>query len=248
MQVKNYTKYQMATKEKVQVLLLSIAICSVVGFLFYHSFWSVFLLPVVYLILEKRWKKDKLREIESKLMEHFINGLQVLDVSLQAGFSMENAWKEVEKETLLLYGEQSCFYQEINAMNRTASFNMPIELLFLTFAQRTGIEDIINFAEVMDYGKRAGSNWKRIISDTVLRMIERYETQKEIEVMVAGKRMEQQVMNVIPLGMLLFLKLTSWEYMSILYGNLLGVLMMSIFLVVYGVAILWSEKIMDIQV
>lgn len=244
----DYSKYSISLKERGLVLSSSAVITGVISFLFYHSIYGMVLLPTVYVLLEKRWKTQGLNKRKQELKEHFMNGLQVLEVSLQAGFSMENAWKEVEKETALLYGDMGCFYREVSIINRTVSFNMPIETLFFAFAERTKVEELMNFAQILDYGKKTGSNWKRIISDTVLRMIERYETEKEIEVMLASKCMEQRVMNIIPLVVLLFLKLSSWEYMSVLYGNVCGVMIMTVFLVLYVVAIWLSEKIMNIQV
>ena len=178
----------------------------------------------------------------------FIHGLQILSGSLQSGLSLENAWKEVEKETLLLHQEQSRFYQEIRQMNRSVTYNVPVETLFLEVAHRLENEEMIRFAQIMEFGKHNGGNWKRIIEESVLRMLERHETQKEIEVKLAAKRMEQKVMNVVPLGMLLFLKVSSWEYVSVLYETMLGRIVMTICLMLYGAAWMLSERIMDIQV
>ena len=177
-----------------------------------------------------------------------MQGIQVLNSGLQAGMSMENAWKEVEKECELLYGKQDAFYQEVRTMNRTVTYNQPIEQLFLDFSHRTGIADIISFAEIFGYGKRSGGNWKIILDRTVTQIAERYEAEREIAVMVAAKRLEQQVMNLVPLGMLLFLQVSSWEYVSVLYHNSLGVMCMSICLAVYLFAICLAEKIMEIRV
>jgi tight adherence protein B len=79
-------------------------------------------------------------------------------------------------------------------------------------------------------------------------MRNRYLAQREIEVMVAGKKMEQQVMNLIPLGIILFLQISSGDYMDILYHNPLGVCCMTICLGVYCFAMWMAEKIMEIEV
>ena len=55
-------------------------------------------------------------------------------------------------------------------------------------------------------------------------------------------------MNVIPLGMLLFLQISSWEYIRVLYESILGMSIMTVCLGVYIVALFIAEKIMDIQV
>lgn len=182
------------------------------------------------------------------LLEEFINGIRVLDTSLQAGISMENAWREVQKELNIMYGERAYFYQEVKEINHSVALNVPIEKMMLEFAYRSGLEDIITFAELFAYGKRSGGNWRRIIQEVAQHIQDKYDTRKEIEVMVASKKLEQQVMNVIPLGILLFLQMSSWDYMSVLYHNLAGVICMSLCLGGYGAAIVLSEKILQIQV
>ena len=79
-------------------------------------------------------------------------------------------------------------------------------------------------------------------------MEERYETEKQIEVMISAKKMEQNIMNVIPLFMILFLQISSGDYMDILYGNPIGIICMSICLMGYGLSIYLAQKIMKIQV
>lgn len=234
--------------EKGKSILISLAITAAVAFVFYRSAWAFVLWPGVYILVKHKMTGDAKIKRKQALKEHFMNGMQVLNTSLQAGLSMENAWLEVQKETLMLYGESSEFYQKIKEMNQTVTFNMPIERLFLEFAQNSQVEEIMRFAEMFDYGKRSGGNWKKIIDNTVFRMCEQYETQKEIEVLLAAKKMEQKVMNLVPVGMLLFLQVSAWDYVEILYHNLFGVLCMTICLLIYVFAIWLSEKIMKIQV
>lgn len=160
---------------------------------------------------------------------------------------MENAWKEVEKEIKYLYGETAYFYKAIKEINQRVANNSPIEKLFLEYAYQCRVDEITQFAELLEYGKRSGSNWKKIIDKTVNQMTEQYEARQQIEVMVAEKKMEQQVMNILPLGILAFLQFSAWEYMAVLYHNVFGILCMTIFLLAYIGAIYLSEKILRIQ-
>ena len=161
---------------------------------------------------------------------------------------MEKAWIEAEKEIKMLYGNNALLYLELVEMNHSVSLNMPIEKLFLQFAGRTDLEDVIWFTEILSYGKRSGGNWRKIITSCVFRMCEKQEAKKQIEIMVAEKKLEQQIMNIIPLGILAFLQLSSWDYMSVMYHNPLGVLCMTFVLIGYALAIFLSEKILKIRV
>ena len=82
-----------------------------------------------------------------------------------------------------------------------------------------------------------------IIESTTYRMWTKYDTNRQIEVAVSAKRLEQKTMNYIPIFLLAFLKLSSRDYMSALYGNLIGVIFMSTCLLAYAGAIKLAKKI-----
>lgn len=244
----DYRQYVLKKNEIRKVLFLSMAVTMTIAFLFYRSFWGIIFLPIVFIFLYKREKKLGHERRSQKLLEEFISGIRVLDTSLQVGISMENAWREVQKELKIMYGEDSYFFQEVREINHSVSLNVPVEKMVLDFGYRSGLEDIITFGELFAYGKRSGGNWRRIIQEVSQHIQDKYDARKEIEVMVASKKLEQQVMNVIPLGILLFLQVSSWDYMSVLYYNPTGIVCMSVCLAGYGGAIILSEKILQIQV
>lgn len=233
---------------KVKVVLVSFGITGIVALMFYRSMWGMLAWPLVYVMLYKIWSVKMQRKRIQALRQQFMYGLQVLNAALQAGYSMENAWKEVEQEVLMLYGESNELYQAIRKMNSSIALNNPVEKLFSKMACDFQIEEMIQFSQIMEFGKKSGGNWKQIIDGTVSRMLERYEAQREIEVLIAGKKMEQQVMSWMPLGILVFLQLSSWQYISILYESLLGRVIMTICLGIYVFALFLGEKIMDIRV
>lgn len=239
--------YHFSSKETGRTVMKAIGITGVIMLLFYRSFWAIILFPIILALELQHMKKAGIEARRTKLLEEFLHGIGVLNSSLQAGLSMENAWKEVEKETKFLYGVSSEFYLELKEINQRVAHNVPVEKLFLEFAYRCKLEDVIQFAELLEYGKRSGSNWKRIIDVTVSKMTEQYEAKQQIEVMVAEKKMEQQVMNIIPLGLLAFLQFSAWDYMAVLYHNWFGVICMTIFLIGYVAAIVLSQRILKVQ-
>jgi len=244
----DYRIYQLTRQELEIVYVLTGFITIIIAWLFYRSAWGCVIFPFVYcLVKEKLRKKGKARR-NAVFLDAFLNGIRVLNASLQAGFSMERAFIEVEKESKVLYGEEDLFYQEMVLLNHSTAMNISIESLFTEFAGRTGMEEVMQFAEILDYGKRSGGNWKQIIDVTVYRMNEKQEVKKQIEVMVAEKKLEQQVMNLMPLGILCFLQISSWEYMKVLYHNIFGVCIMTIVLAIYMFALYLSERILEIKV
>ena len=84
-----------------------------------------------------------------------------------------------------------------------------------------------------------------IIESTTYRMWTKYDTNRQIEVAVSAKRLEQKTMNYIPIFLL---KLSSRDYMSALYGNLIGVIFMSTCLLAYAGAIKLAKKFLQVGI
>ena len=244
----NYLRYRLIWVEKVKIFLMSAGLTIFVAYLFYRSYWAFLLFPIIYVILKKRAVKAGKKRVRQELAKQFLDAMRVVNTALLAGYSLENAWKEAQKEIESLYGTDSYMYLELKEMNQLVELNNPLEQLLEDFARRSGMEDILGFAEVFSFAKRSGGNFVEIIEHTTDHMRQKQETTQEIEVLFASRKMEQKVMNIIPIFILFYMSASSGEYMSVLYGNGIGILFMSICLVVYVAAILLAEKIMTIEV
>ena len=59
------------------------------------------------------------------------------------------------------------------------------------------------------------------------------EIRQEIKTLITAKQMEFRVMTVVPFGIILYMRLAFSEFMDLLYGNALGVSVMSICIGLY---------------
>lgn len=243
----DYSKYRFTFKEKLKMLAMSLGISLVVAYLFYDQLWCALCFPVVLVVVIKRSRRKKIEEQKDKLTEEFMDFLKNVSAALLAGYSMENAWREAQKELALMHGTSGYMYREISEMNRSISMNEPLEQVLEKFAKRTQIDEIESFSEIFSFAKRSGGDFVRIIETTTSRLSQKFETFREIEVSLAAKRLEQKIMNGIPLFILAYLKLGSADYMEALYRNLVGVSFMTGCLLAYGGALLLSEKIVNIS-
>lgn len=231
-----------------RTFLFSVGITVAIAFLFYNHIWGIIVFPPVFGLLYRNIKEEGKKQRQETLKTEFMDAARAISTSLLAGISLENAWKEAEKEIRILYGPHSIMCRELQEMNRSVSVSVPLEQLLEQFAERSGVEDIVSFSEVFSFAKRSGGNFVGMLERAVRHMRQKRDIQAEIEVMVAAKRMEQKIMNVIPVGMLVYLRLASGDYLEVLYGNAMGVLFMSGCLAVYMAAILLSKRIMNIEV
>lgn len=244
----DYKRYRLSKKEAAIVILESIAISVLISKLFFDSFWGMTASPAILLILWKKTIERKLEERRKKVAMEFQTMLKNVSSSLLAGFSLENAFVEAEKELKQMYGEKSYMFLELQNINKKVGMNIPLEEPLEDLAERTGMEDIYNFIDILSFAKRAGGNFVEIIDNTINKMWAKYETAREIDVAISAKKLEQKVMSVIPVVLLAYMKLTSAEYMSVLYGNVVGVLFMTVCLIAYGGAIYLAGKILQIKV
>ncbi len=244
----DYKRYRLAKKEAAIVILESIAISVLISKLFFDSFWGMTASPAILLIMWKKTIEQKLEERNKKVAMEFQTMLKNVSGSLLAGFSLENAFVEAEKELKQMYGEKSYMFLELQNINKKVGMNIPLEEPLEDLAERTGMEDIYNFIDILSFAKRAGGNFVEIIDNTINKMWAKYETAREIDVAISAKKLEQKVMSVIPVVLLAYMKLTSAEYMSVLYGNVAGVLFMTVCLLAYGGAIYLAGKILQIKV
>ena len=116
------------------------------------------------------------------------------------------------------------------------------------FAGRSGLEDVRSFCEVFVFAKRSGGDFIQIIRMTASRISEKSELMEAIQTEISGKRMEQKIMNLMPLFILLYVDLTFGGYLDGLYHNTFGIMVMTVCLMLYLAAYLLSEKIMSIEV
>lgn len=244
----DYKKYSLSARGRMRCLLIALALGGTLAYLFYNSWFALALIPVLYVILRKRAIDSGIERRQEELAKEFLDTLRTISASLLAGLSMENAWKEAEKEIGMLYGEDSYMYLELEAMNHSVALNIPLEQLLEDFAMRTGNADISSFSEVFAFAKRSGGNFVTIIEGTTEHMRARYDTEREIQVLVASRKMEQRVMNVVPIFILAYMKVTSGGFLDVLYGNIAGVLFMTVCLAAYGGIFILAEKILNIRV
>lgn len=219
-----------------------------VSYLFYRERIAFVIGMLLYPMFYRRKKRIGAHGKRSELNVQFKDCLLSVSGAMRAGYSVENAWKEAERDMAQQYGEESSIYKELRHMNCQVDCNMPLEKLLENAAERSHIEDIENFSGIFSYAKRSGGDFTSIIGSSVQQLCDKMELKEEIETAVAGRKMEQKVMNAVPLFILTFVNGASAGFLEVLYHNAAGVLIMSICLAVYIGAYLWSEQIVDIEV
>jgi tight adherence protein B len=244
----DYRRYQAGKKERILFGLEAAALTGVIALCFYNSPWAIGTFPLVLLWLfrEKGQTLGERRRKELKLQ--FKDAVEGIAAALAAGYSAENAVREARRDLQLVYAGSADIVQELSAMERKLDANQTIEAAMEDFAKRSGLEEAETFAEIFAVGKRNGGDLIGIMEDTARTITQIVETERQASMALASRRYEQKVMNLVPFGMILYLRIGCPGFLDPLYGNLAGICVMTGVLGLYLLAWHLGKRLLDIEV
>ena len=231
----------------IKELALSFLLCAIL-YLFYGTVIVLAAWPVIFVLCRRHMKKEALKQEKDRLNVQFRDMLISMTAAMRAGYSVENALKEAYKEMLITCEASSGICREMVIMLNQLKLGMTAEEVFAELAERSGIEDINTFASVFGIAKRSGGDMTRIISKTTSDISAKVDTRSEIAVVISSKRLELNIMLLMPAGIIVYMKLASGGLLDPLYKNAAGILIMTICLGLYALAWYLGQKITDIEV
>ena len=130
------------------------------------------------------------------------------------------------------YGEDY-FGELLSAMQRKMSVGGTVEEAFTEFAERSGCEEAKDFAEVLYIAKRTGGAVRQVVTNTEGILSRKQETIRQIRGTLHSRLYENSLMKCMPFAMLLYLQVGMPGFLSGLYHNLLGNVLMTVLLLCY---------------
>lgn len=241
---RDYRYYQWQRGERLRTILVCAAVTVLLAYFFYRSLWAVIPLGAVGLYLFLDIRRKKVKKARDELAAQFRECILSVVSSLQAGYSVENAFLESEKDMELMYGKFSLIGAELKFVRRGLQINITLEELLADIAVRSGSGDIGEFAQIFALAKRNGGNMTEIIKNSAGQIGKRIELRQEVQVLLGGKQMEFMIMKLMPFGILLYVGMGNPGYFEPLYHNLSGIAVMTGCLAVYSGAYFLGESVM----
>lgn len=218
------------------------------AWLYYRSLWAVLpLMPIgawMFLMMENEVARKK--EVEFQMQ--FKEAIQAVSSALNTGYSVENAFREAQKELKLIYPADARISQELLVIIRQLRMHISMEQILEEFALRVQTEDVWNFVTVFAAAKKCGGNMIGIIQNTVSQIGDKIDVKREIDTILASKRYEFRVMSTVPYVIIGYMSLSFPEFMDSLYGNVLGIGVMTVCLVIYMGAYYLGVRLIRIEV
>lgn len=244
----NYWRRDIRRRDKILAILKGLSGIGILAYLFYHSWISYpILFPLVFFYYQI-WEKSYVDKKKENFQKQFKEALQSLLTVLNVGYSIENAVREVQKEMFTLYGKEALITKEFSYMIRLLEMNIPVEQAWRTFADRVEVDEVTNFVTILSTIKRSGGDMIAVLKQTIETICMKIEVQQEIYTLIVAKQMEFKIMSIIPMGIIIYLKMSFPEFLSTLYGSIVGKIVMTVCLIVYFMAYQWGRKILEIEV
>ncbi|OPZ92743.1 MAG: hypothetical protein BWY74_01440 [Firmicutes bacterium ADurb.Bin419] len=245
----DYNEYVMSLKERIGYTIAAACVIYLVAYIFYQNSIISLVVSFAALLYPKIRNKEIIEKRKNELNLQFKDMLYSLSSSLSTGKSVESSFKEVLKDLSIIYPDSSAFIiKEVEYIVRKVEMNQTIESALEDLAARSHLEDIENFVDVFQTSKRSGGNIIDIIKNSSNIISDKIEVKEEIDTLLASRKFEQKVLACIPVMLILFLSLSTEDYMYPIFHDLRGRLVMTVSLTLIIIAYFFSKKIMNIKV
>ena len=245
--IKDYRIYTFSWKERLVCWIEGMVLNGTVSILFFDSFLAMIPGVVLVFFYHQEKKRRLMRRRIHHLRKEFQCFLNEMIAALQTGRSIENAFLEAIKDTEKYLEQETIFVMEMKKIGGSMSVGEPLEKLLLDFSTRSHLEEMEYFAEVFLIGKHSGGNLIGIMKNTIRMLQERMDVEEELYTILTEKQVEFYLMSIIPLVILLYLRIGANQLLQSLYGNITGICMMSLCLLIYGGCYLYGKRILEID-
>ena len=145
-------------------------------FLFYRQAALCFLGAVLGSVCYVRYRIKVQKEQEKwQLMVEFKEAMDSMVSALAAGYSMENAITEAYRDMKLLHSEDTRMMRELWDIQQKISLHQPLDEVLSAFASKSGVEDIITFAQIYATARKSGGNLVKVMKRTAQNISEKME-------------------------------------------------------------------------
>ncbi len=229
-QTLNYKVYYMGAAEKILWFLVGFAAGAAVGYLFYgglanNEYGDPTIMTYVLNVLISGTagiaagrafvpiRTDMIQKKRiSKLKSQFRDMLEAFNTCLGAGKNVTDSFRSVYEDLKVQYEEDAFILKELEVILSCMDNNVNIEVPLLDFGARSGVDDIVSFANVFQTCLREGGNIKDTIRNTHEILSDKMEIAEEIETTVTGARSEQYMMLIMPILLIGMIKLMSEDF------------------------------------
>ncbi len=226
----------------------SVFVVVMLDYFFYQSLLALLPLSLVGIIYFRIEKQELIRKKRTQAREQFKELMLLVATGQKAGYSAENAFLSSYRDLKNLFGGDSSICKMLRVLKVGRENNIDFATLWKQIGTHINIQEIQEFAEIYEISYRSSGNMAEVMEKTAGIIVQKMETEKEIEVLLSARKMEQKIMNTMPFFIIFYISITSRGYFRGLYHTILGVIVMTLCMFLYFGAYALSYKITSIDV
>lgn len=245
----NYENYKVEGLQARKYYIVACISLFLIVYLFYMNLVISFCMIFIAIPLKKKYIQFKIKQQKDSLRQQFRDLLYSLASSITAGRQMSEALIEANKNLNFIYDEKEPIMIELEYITKSIKESRSTdEMLLKDFAYRSGIEEIISFADIYSTCRSTGANVGEMISKAADILIDKMAIDREIKAITAQKKIEAKIISSMPIVILIFLNIVSPGYLHSLYHTFLGHMIMTVALIIMVVSYYVMGKIVEVKV
>lgn len=198
------------------------------SYLFYKNILFVVVMvpffPKLKSFVEVKFREKRKREY----LVQFKDFLFIAATSIGAGRSMKDAIGESLPRLMDIYGKDAVLVPELQIVHRRISdANEDDVTVLMDLALLSGQEDVIDFVTIYSSCKITGASLIRAMNQAAMVIIDKMTIEREIMELIRRKEQEGLVILAIPILVIIFLNMSSPDYIAPLYETIRGRLIMT---------------------
>lgn len=259
----NYRVYKMSFTEKLIVSVLAFVVGGIVGLIFYGNLFMVdgmatigthisntVVFIAVGLLTGKLAMPIYIKSCKEKrdnaLKQQFRAMLDALSSSFTTGSNMQNAFLSALTDLKMQYSEKDYIIKEMEEIVSATRQNIGIEVMLKDFAERSGNEDIMSFADVFEIGYRKGGNMNFIVQRTHTVISDKMAVADEITTKLTSNKMQHNVMSLMPIALVAMLRFTNDSFAEN-FATPIGVFANTVAIGIFIGAYFYGNKIVEMK-
>lgn len=197
-----------------------------------------FFLPLVNQRLKQ--KRDK------QLQKQFIDFMEAVSTSLSAGNTVSDSFVNARSDLQNQYSPTDMIIVELSEIVTGMDNGKTLEEMMNAFGERSGNDDIENFANVISNCFRLGGNFKDVVKKMRDVIADKMAVADEIDTKLASNKLQHNVMSVMPIVLVGLIKLMNSTFAENL-ASPIGIVVVTISIAIFIGSYIWGRKIIDIR-
>lgn len=228
------------------------AVIFLIGFFIAWVFYKVVLASIIVGLLSlfflKVYEKKRLEKLKKEIEDEFYDLNQLLIAELETGIPINSALKNIESRL----GNNTVYNfkymeKEIRKWVRAMETGKRIESIIRQFAEDSEDNNIKEYANLVSICTQYGGNLFDVIRSANSVLSEKRQMEREVSVLIAEKKLEQNAMSLMPIAILLLFQNSAPEFISPLYTTVIGRICMTFLLAIYTISFFWAKRLADIR-